>query len=71
ATVEDARGRGIGRLLTRHGLAWATNADYEVCLTDWRTTNLLASRFWPRRGFRPAVVRLVRRLDERIVWAQG
>mgnify|MGYP001293452895 CR=1 FL=1 len=71
ATVEHARGHGVGRLLTRHGLAWATTAGYEVCLADWRTTNLLSSRFWPRIGFRPAVVRLVRRLDERIAWAHA
>jgi hypothetical protein len=29
-------------------------------VTDWRVTNLLASRFWPHRGFRPSVLRLYR-----------
>jgi hypothetical protein len=29
-------------------------------LTDWRVTNLLASRFWPRRGFRTTFLRLYR-----------
>jgi hypothetical protein len=29
-------------------------------VTDWRVTNLLASRFWPRRGFRASVLRLYR-----------
>jgi hypothetical protein len=29
-------------------------------VTDWRVTNLLASRFWPRRGFRTSFVRLYR-----------
>jgi hypothetical protein len=28
--------------------------------TDWRVTNLWASRFWPRRGFRVAFLRLYR-----------
>ena len=28
--------------------------------TDWRVTNLLASRFWPKRGFRPTFLRLYR-----------
>jgi len=29
-------------------------------VTDWRETNLLASRFWPRRGFRKTFLRLHR-----------
>ena len=28
--------------------------------TDWRMTNLLASRYWPRRGFRETFLRLYR-----------
>ena len=31
-----------------------------VMVTDWRSTNLLASRFWPQRGFRPTHLRLRR-----------
>ena len=27
---------------------------------DWRMVNLLSSRFWPRRGFRPQYLRLYR-----------
>jgi hypothetical protein len=29
-------------------------------VTDWRVTNLLSSRFWPKRGFRPVFLRLYR-----------
>jgi hypothetical protein len=29
-------------------------------VTDWRVTNLLSSRFWAARGFRPTFVRLHR-----------
>jgi GNAT superfamily N-acetyltransferase len=68
-TRDWARGRGIGRALTQHVLAHARAAGYTVCETDWRSTNLLSSRFWPRRGFRPVVYRLVRRVDPRIAWA--
>jgi ribosomal protein S18 acetylase RimI-like enzyme len=71
ATHPDARGRGIGPALTRRGLAHAAVQGYTVCVVDWRVTNLLSSRFWPHQGFRPAVCRLVRRVDPRIVWAQG
>ena len=63
------RGRGIGQALTRHGLAQARAAGYQLCETDWRSTNLAAARMWPRQGFRPAVYRLVRRIDKRIAWA--
>lgn len=38
-------------------------------LAEQRSTNLLASRFWPRLGFRPIAYRLVRRVDQRIAWA--
>jgi GNAT superfamily N-acetyltransferase len=68
-TREWARGRGIGQALTRHGLAHARDAGFRFCMTDWRSTNLLSSRFWPRRGFRPVAYRLARRIDPRIAWA--
>jgi hypothetical protein len=29
-------------------------------VTDWRLSNLLASRFWPKRGFRPTFLRVYR-----------
>ena len=70
-TRTEARGMGIGTWLTHNGLAEARRTGFRTCETDWRSTNLLSSRFWPRRGFRPAVYRLVRRLDERIAWADG
>ena len=70
-TREEARGRGIGRALTRHGLAHARAEGYAGCLTDWHVPNLLSSRFWPPRGFRPVVYRLARRIDPQIAWAHG
>lgn len=71
ATVEAMRGRGINTALTRHGMAHARELGYRYCQTDWRSTNLLSSRFWPRQGFVPVSYRLVRRVDARITWAQG
>ena len=61
ASVEpEARGTGVGRALTAHVLRWAHEQAIQVMTTDWRMTNLWASRFWPRRGFRPAFLRLHR-----------
>lgn len=55
-----ARGSGVGLALTQACFAWAHEAGYETMVTDWRVTNLLASRFWPRRGFRLTFLRLYR-----------
>jgi ribosomal protein S18 acetylase RimI-like enzyme len=66
--VPNARRRGIGYALTVAGLADARASGYQICIADWRTTNIEASRFWPRLGFRHAVYRLTRRVDPRIAW---
>ena len=60
ATLPEARGTGAGVALTNAGLAWARDQGYPVTVVDWRETNLLASRFWPRRGFRRTFLRLYR-----------
>ena len=60
ATVPEARGLGVGKALTETGLAWAYEAGYSTCVTDWRAANLLSARFWPNRGFRPTAYRLYR-----------
>ena len=60
STEPEARGTGVGRALTEHVLRWAHEHEYPVMTTDWRLTNLWASRFWPRRGFRTAFLRLYR-----------
>jgi GNAT superfamily N-acetyltransferase len=59
-TRPDVRGDGAGVALTDGSFAWAREHGYEVMVTDWRVTNLLSSRFWPRRGFRETFLRLYR-----------
>jgi GNAT superfamily N-acetyltransferase len=59
-TLPEARGSGIGVALTDASLAAAAEDGYRTMVTDWRVTNLLASRFWPRRGFRTSFLRLYR-----------
>ena len=60
STEPEARGTGVGRALTAHVLRWAHEHGHPVMTTDWRMTNLWASRFWPKRGFRVAFLRLYR-----------
>jgi len=60
ATRPEVRGSGAGLALTEASFRWARERGYEVMVTDWRATNLLSSRFWPRRGFRPTFYRLYR-----------
>jgi predicted N-acetyltransferase YhbS len=62
STFPAERGSGAGRALTEHVLHWAHEHGYPSMTTDWRMTNLLASRFWPRRGFRETFLRLYRAL---------
>ncbi len=59
-TLPEFRGSGIGSALTDASFAWAAGAGYPTMITDWRVTNLLSSRFWPRRGFRTSFLRLYR-----------
>jgi ribosomal protein S18 acetylase RimI-like enzyme len=60
ATLPEARGAGAGLALTEASFAWARTRGYEAMVTDWRVTNLLSSRFWPKRGFRTTFLRLYR-----------
>jgi GNAT superfamily N-acetyltransferase len=60
STEPEARGTGVGRALTAHAIRWAHDNGYPVMTIDWRMTNLWASRFWPKRGFRMTFLRLYR-----------
>jgi GNAT superfamily N-acetyltransferase len=60
AVLPEARGLGAGRALGEAVLVWARDAGYPTVVTDWRETNLLSSRAWPRLGFRPLFRRLHR-----------
>lgn len=60
AVLPEHRGLGLGRVLGETILAWAKDAGYPAVATDWRMTNLLSSRTWPRLGFRPTFFRLHR-----------
>ncbi len=69
-TIESVRGQGIGRILTQYGFAQAKAGGYRYVVADWRTTNMLASRFWAANDFQPVAYRLERRIDPKISWAR-
>jgi GNAT superfamily N-acetyltransferase len=60
AVFPDARGSGAGRALGEAVIGWAAAAGFDSIVTDWRSTNLLSSRIWPRLGFAETFVRLHR-----------
>ena len=60
--LPEARGLGAGRALGEAVLAWTADQAFSCAVVDWRATNLLSSRTWPRLGFRPSFLRLHRRL---------
>jgi GNAT superfamily N-acetyltransferase len=60
AVLPDARGHGAGRALGEAVLQWSADTGYTSVVTDWRVTNLLSSRTWPRLGFQQTFYRLHR-----------
>jgi GNAT superfamily N-acetyltransferase len=60
AVAPAARGQGVGVAMAEHSFAWASETGHGTIVVDWRVPNLLASRFWPARGFRPTFHRLHR-----------
>jgi GNAT superfamily N-acetyltransferase len=62
AVLPEARGLRAGRALGEAVQAWTAAEGFTSDVTDWRATNLLSSRTWPRLGYRPTFLRLHRRL---------
>ncbi|HSR99960.1 MAG TPA: GNAT family N-acetyltransferase [Kofleriaceae bacterium] len=63
ATVPALRGRGVGHALFEAVMGRAHAAGFRRLVTDWRSTNLLAARFWTGRGFVPTRYRLHRLVE--------
>ena len=64
AVLPEEQGHGVGRALTSHALAFARESGYANAATNWRVTNLVASRFWPALGFHVTKLRLTRELPQ-------
>lgn len=68
-TYDSQRGKGIGKKLMNEGFRIMKEKGYKSMVTDWKITNLSASTFWPKCGFKPTVYRMVRNIDSNIAWA--
>lgn len=68
-TVPDYRGLGIGTELMNFSAKELLESGIRYICTDWRIANPASSTFWPKLGFKPVAVRMVRKLDKRIAWA--
>ncbi|MGW0432337.1 N-acetyltransferase family protein [Micromonospora sp. NPDC003197] len=60
AVFPQARGAGAGRALGEAVIDWAVDSGFDSVVTDWRVTNLLSSRTWPKLGFTETFLRLHR-----------
>lgn len=66
ATNTDFRGRGIGKAMADYSFEKIEELGFDFIMADWRTQNYLSSYFWPKLGFQPYMVRMVRTVDARI-----
>jgi ribosomal protein S18 acetylase RimI-like enzyme len=60
AVLPEARGAGAGRALGEAVGWWVAQQGFGSLVTDWRVTNLLSSRTWPRLGYETTFLRLHR-----------
>ena len=60
AVLPEARGQGAGQALGQAVNWWAAEQGFRSVVTDWRVTNLLSSRTWPKLGYETTFLRLHR-----------
>ncbi|WP_438313402.1 GNAT family N-acetyltransferase [Sporosarcina sp. FA9] len=71
STNVEMRGKGIGKAIADYCLGEMEEKGYKYIMADWHTPNPLASYFWPKLGFQSYMIRMVRKVDPRISWADG
>lgn len=65
AVDPSSRGQQVGRSLVSVAMRDMASFGHTAAITDWRTTNLEASRFWPAQGFLTIAQRYVRTVPAR------
>jgi len=68
-TYSSQRGRGVGKKLMNEGFRIMKEKGYNNIISDWKISNLSASTFWPKCGFKPIAYRMVRSIDNNVAWA--
>lgn len=71
STNTEMRGKGIGKAIADYCFNEIEDQGFKYVMADWHTPNHLASYFWPKRGFQSYMIRMVRKVDPRISWADG
>ena len=66
-TRRKMRGKDVMTSLLGHAIESARDLGYERCAVDFETINLLGTRFWLGRGFKPVSFSLLRYVDERSI----
>ncbi len=65
----DVRGGGVGKALLAHSMDWARSEGIKWCVLHYASANPSGAPFWQAQGFVPCEYTMVRRIDERIAWA--
>jgi GNAT superfamily N-acetyltransferase len=55
-----SRGLGVGKALMNHSVEILKDKGFKHIMTDWKISNIFASNFWPKCGFKPIAYRMVR-----------
>jgi GNAT superfamily N-acetyltransferase len=69
-SLESVRGSGASTAILSALLEWMREHGYMRLGVDFESFNRLGSRFWLRH-FEPFTYSLFRRIDERVLWANG
>ncbi len=64
--TEQARDKGVGRILTSALLDWARDQGFDHAICDWAATNLESSRAFTSFGWSPTFYRLYRVLPQAV-----
>jgi GNAT superfamily N-acetyltransferase len=67
-TIEEFRGDGITKAILHKVIEEYSNKGYKRCAVVFESQNINGSDFW-LRYFEPVCYSLVRKIDDRITWA--
>jgi len=68
-TLKAFAGQGLGKHLTDHTCEVMKEKGFDFIISDWKMSNLSASTFWPKCGFKPISFRMTRMINKDVTWA--